>query len=97
MDQIAPFLAPLLGTQLQRLRAYKWFPEWAGWLIAMGAAVFCMWLWNDNASLLTKEFWQKNLGMLVLWVSGVVGGTFAASGAAKAGVHPAISPLTNSK
>ena len=97
MDQVAPFLAPFLGFVFQQFRARKGFPEWGYWLMAFGAGVFCLWLWNDSVNLVTKEFWRMHLGMLVTWVMSVAGGTMAASGAAKAGAPDVLAPLTNSK
>lgn len=94
IQQYQPQVMAILGALLQYLRGFSKFPEWGYHAIAAVLAIFGYMLFN-----VPEGDWRTVVVKGLVGVSGLLvsvwGGTFAASGAAKAGAG--FVPVTNSK
>lgn len=94
--EFQPQVMGILGGLLQYLRGYKAFREWVYHVLAVAFASFGFVLFNPPPDL---SDWRAFTIKYLVGVSGLLvsvwGGTFAASGAAKAGAN--FVPVTNSK
>lgn len=96
LAQYAPPLLLVAGGAFQWVRQFGKVPDRWTYLYAIGLALGVYVLTYDFTS---KLGWQLTVIHGLLWLSGntgtVLGGTFIASGMAKAGVS--LVPVTNSK
>lgn len=92
--QFLPSVLFVLGSPVQYLRAYKGVPDFVTYIIAAVVAGGGYALCHSFTADIRLEIIQG-----LIWMPGgvgsMLGGTFAASGAAKAGL--AVVPMTNSK
>lgn len=93
-EQFLPTVLFVLGIPIQFARAHKTFAEFWVYAIATVVALGGYFLCHTFTADLRLEIIQA-----IIWIPGgtasMLGGTFTASGAAKAGVS--VIPITNSK